>query len=121
MSSDRSAFSIRLLVDKISNEHTILALRKMLDEADRDQIDAGYAGEYHDRGASRKRDLVHAYVMGLLDMVPNWLEEKLQEVEMETDPEFITYTRLHKKFGGLKPNDESKKTPKTNDTMEGFV
>lgn len=71
-----------------------LVMDEVLKEADKLAKDAGYAGEYGDRGAAFLREKVRFYKMGMNQEVP---KEWLHYMDKMT-PEYEEYMRLKKKF-----------------------
>ena len=66
----------------------------ILKDADKKAEDAGYSGRMDDGGASRLRDQVKFYQLGMNDQIPNDWKKYVKE----TDPEFSEYIRLKNKF-----------------------
>lgn len=76
------------------------ALALYLQEAANNRENAGYAGEWGDRGASHMEDRASAYKSGRAQEVPAWLQRHYEKVKAQRDPEFDEYQRLKKKFEG---------------------
>lgn len=88
--------------NQLSEEWQIIdaALKLYLAEAECNRSNAGYAGEWGDRGASYMEDRVAAYRAGRMGEVPIWLAKCYAKVVSHADPEFETFQRLKKKFEG---------------------
>ena len=80
----------------IKNINEIVAL--ILKDADKRESDAGMGGYSHDGGASKLREQVNFYLIGLREGFPDcWLNYK-EQFEKEIDPEYAQYLKLKKKF-----------------------
>ena len=73
-------------------------LAAVLEDATRRENDAGFGGGFHDGGASRLRDMVNAYVCGMEGIFPVGWETYLDQAKKESDPDWVEYRRLKKKF-----------------------
>lgn len=67
-------------------------------DAKQRQEDAGYAGEYGDRGAGQTRELLRAYQAGRGGHIPTFLEPFLKKAVNESNPDYLQYLRLRRQF-----------------------
>ena len=61
---------------------------------------ASQAGEDGDRGASQTRELLRAYQAGRYGQIPAFLASFIKKAEYESDPEYLQFLKLRRKFGG---------------------
>jgi len=71
-----------------------------LREAESRRVAAGYNGSHHDNGAGRIKEICNVWQAGLEGLVPEPLNEFAKQARIETDPEWVEYQRLRKKFEG---------------------
>ena len=77
---------------------------KQIEQAVRDEAaqlrqDAGYAGEWGDRGATELLDQLEAWLAGLRGEVPKVFKAVADTIHKKNDPDWQTYLRLKNKFG----------------------
>lgn len=75
------------------------ALATYREAAKTQRINAGYAGEWGDRGAGVMEQVADAYEAGLNGIIPAFLTGYVAEVERQKDPEYAEFLRLQSKFG----------------------
>lgn len=61
---------------------------------------AAFGGHMHDGGAATLETQIECYLAGQNDKIPTCWASYASEFERVSDPEYQTYLRLQKKFGG---------------------
>ena len=83
---------------KISEVNIDALLKKLLDKAAANRLDAGMGGEWGDGGASDLEEQVEIFKCGMAREIPeNWIEEA-KKSKNEADPEWDEFQRLKGKF-----------------------
>ena len=80
-------------------QNIIRAMELVEDDAKQRAEDARYAGEHGDRGAQQTRELLRAYQAGRGGHIPPFLEPFLKKAVTESDPDYLLYRKLRRKFG----------------------
>lgn len=73
---------------------------KVRKSAESARMNAGYNGEWGDRGACAMEEKLQYWLDGLAGNIPaEWVHYE-KEMATESDPEYEEYRRLQAKFGG---------------------
>lgn len=113
-------------IEQISNIEIRQALLNFLNRADALQRGTIIGETLGNTTGSIMRNALNDYVLGWFQQIPTWLEDDINDLRKEDDPEFKEYVRLYTKFGGMAPPSEKKqssvlKAADKGDVMKGFV
>lgn len=67
--------------------------------AEQNRYNAGYGGAHNDGGATQLEHQIEAWIAGFEDRVPDAFVKLSQAYHRDTDPEYVKYLELKKKFG----------------------
>ena len=76
----------------------VKVMELIITDANKREMNAGYSGSHSDGGASRLRDQVNFYKLGMNREVPTEWTEYVNEYVKNSDPEYSEYVRLKEKF-----------------------
>lgn len=85
------------------NNYIYKVISKVKERADRYGEEAAYGGRFDDGGKSRIEEQIRFYKLGMEGEIPEEWEKEYKGVLKESDPEYLEYLRLKRKFN--KEND----------------